>query len=131
MSDWIEVCRIDDIPARGARVVARGGSTPIAIFRTANDGVFALLDRCPHRGGPLSQGLVTGARVVCPLHGWTIGLADGQATAPDEGCAQSFDVDVQGGCVRLRRQDLVAPAQAGTPCLEEALADATGFPRSR
>ena len=102
MERWVDVCRLDEIPSRGARVVQREGATPIAVFRTAGDGVFALLDRCPHRGGPLSQGLVTGERVVCPLHGWTVELGGGHAVAPDEGCAQTFAVEVRDGRVHLR-----------------------------
>ncbi|HEU0215131.1 MAG TPA: nitrite reductase (NAD(P)H) small subunit [Stellaceae bacterium] len=84
---WIEVGRLDDIPRRGSRrVTGPGAPTPIAIFRTADDQVFALVDRCPHLGGPLSEGIVQGSAVACPLHGWVIGLGDGQAEAPDEGC---------------------------------------------
>ena len=98
--NWIEVCRVEDIPALGARVVrsARGN---IAVFRNAGDEVFALLDKCPHKGGPLSQGIVFGRKVACPLHGWNIGLDDGNAVAPDVGCAQSFAVKVENGQVFL------------------------------
>lgn len=116
MERWVDICSVDEIPSRGARVVTRDGAIPIAIFRTGDDRVFALLDRCPHRGGPLSQGLVTGARVVCPLHGWTIDMNDGQAAAPDEGCVQAFDVVVESGCVRLRHADLVAPVAPAATC---------------
>ena len=106
MEAWIPVCALDDIPRLGARVVRRESGTPIAVFRTANDRVFALEDRCPHRGGPLSQGLVTGERVVCPLHGWTIAFDGGVAVAPDEGCARSFAVDLRDGRVFLLAEDL-------------------------
>ena len=71
-------------------------------FRNGDDRVFALLDRCPHKGGPLSQGIVFGERVACPLHGWAIGLNDGCATAPDEGCTQRFAVNVDGRDVYLQ-----------------------------
>jgi nitrite reductase [NAD(P)H] small subunit len=124
MNGWIEICMLDDIPRLGARVVQRGTAVPIALFRTGADKVFALIDRCPHRGGPLSQGLVAGDRVVCPLHGWTIELSGGQAVAPDEGCAHSYAVEVRDGHVHLREADLVVadfvvPAKAGTqPLLE-------------
>lgn len=84
MSQWWKVCSVDVIPTLGARQVEIGG-TPIAIFRTADNRVFALRDRCPHKGGPLSQGIVHGDQVTCPLHSWVIGLHDGAAEAPDTG----------------------------------------------
>ena len=79
MSDWKTICRLDDIPVQGARRVRRAHGGEVAVFRTADDRVFALLDRCPHKGGPLSQGIVFGEHVACPLHNWAIGLADGTA----------------------------------------------------
>jgi len=83
---WIEVGRLDDIPRRGARRLGRPRATvPIAVFRAANDSVFALVDRCPHRAGPLSEGIVQGCAVACPLHGWVIDLRTGSAEEPDEG----------------------------------------------
>jgi nitrite reductase (NADH) small subunit len=92
MADWKPICLVSDIPVLGARRVARSEGHPVAIFRNAEDKVFALLDRCPHKGGPLSQGIVFGESVACPLHNWTIGLADGCAKAPDAGCTQRFAV---------------------------------------
>ncbi len=106
MSDWKPICRIDDIPLLGARRVARGAAGAIAVFRTEGDKVFALLDECPHKGGPLSQGIVFGDRVACPLHNWSIGLADGCAAAPDIGCTRPFAVRVDAGVVALRAADL-------------------------
>jgi nitrite reductase (NADH) small subunit len=101
MSAWVTICRVDDIPLLGARRVAREGAAAVALFRTADDKVFALLDRCPHKGGPLSQGIVFGDRVACPLHNWSVGLADGCAAAPDVGCTIAFAARVQGGAVQL------------------------------
>lgn len=106
MSQWVSICQIDDIPVLGSRRVERAEGAAVAIFRTGNDEVFALLDRCPHRGGPLSQGIVFGDRVACPLHNWSIGLADGQAAAPDEGCVASFAVHLADGAVHLDREEL-------------------------
>ena len=97
----VAVCHLDAIPRLGARRYERGDGKIIAIFRSAADTVFALEDRCPHQGGPLSQGIVHGESVTCPLHGWCIGLADGQATAPDEGCVEHFEVRVVDGVVEL------------------------------
>lgn len=94
---WIEVGRLEDIPRRGARRVLRPNGAPaIAIFRTGEDEIFALVDRCPHRGGPLSEGVVEGRAVACPLHGWLIGLDSGQAEPPDEGCAPTVAVRLRG-----------------------------------
>ncbi len=101
MTDWKTICRIDDIPTLGARRVARGNGADVAVFRTSDDRVFALLDRCPHKGGPLSQGIVFGTSVACPLHNWTIDLKTGCATAPDEGSVQRFPVRVVDGVVEL------------------------------
>jgi nitrite reductase (NADH) small subunit len=108
--DWTTVCTVDDIPMLGARRVRRDAGADVALFRVAGDRVFALLDRCPHRGGPLSQGIVFGERVACPLHNWSIGLADGAATAPDEGRTARFDVRLVGREVQLDRQALRAEA---------------------
>ena len=106
--EWIAVCAVEDVPVLGARVIRRLGACDIAVFRNSENRVFALLDRCPHKGGPLSQGIVYGKRVACPLHNWQIGLADGCAQAPDEGCTQRFDLLVDAGRVLLRQTDLQA-----------------------
>lgn len=111
---WIRICRIEDIPPLGARRVARSQGLDVAIFRTADDRIFALLDRCPHRGGPLSQGIVFDQRVACPLHNWTIGLSDGKAAAPDEGCTPTFQVRVTDGEIWLRADELAHHAVALT-----------------
>lgn len=100
MSDWIEVGTVSDIPKLGARVVKRKEGD-IAVFRTAEDKIFALRDKCPHKGGQLSQGIVMGNRVACPLHDWKIGLNDGLAMAPDEGCAAVFPVKMEGDKIML------------------------------
>jgi nitrite reductase (NADH) small subunit len=105
--DWIEIGGIDDIPPRGARTVRTGG-TPVAVFRTGEDEIFALLDRCPHRGGPLSEGIVSGRSVACPLHNWVIDLDSGNAQAPDIGCAPAVPVKLVD-----RRIFLAASAFAG------------------
>ena len=101
MSEWKTICRVQDIPRLGARRVQRARGGDLAVFRTAEDKVFALLDRCPHKGGPLSQGIVFGDSVACPLHNWTIGLGDGCARAPDQGCVQRFAVKLDGDAVQL------------------------------
>ena len=121
MTEWKAICRVDDIPVLGARRVARPAGVDVAVFRNAENQVFALLDRCPHKGGPLSQGIVFGTSVACPLHNWTIGLQDGCAKAPDVGCTQTFSVKVDAGLVHLDPVELttlatdIEPPKAG-PC---------------
>ena len=107
---WTLICRVEDIPVLGSRRVSREQGMDVAVFRNDQDGVFALLDRCPHKGGPLSQGIVFGTSVACPLHNWTIGLCDGQAAAPDEGCTPRFAVKVEGGEVFLDAEELASHA---------------------
>lgn len=97
---WTNVGLVTDIPQRGARVVNVNGMA-IAVFRTGEDKILAVEDRCPHRGGPLSQGIVYGESVACPLHGWVIELDSGNARAPDVGCVRKFDVRVENEIVYL------------------------------
>jgi nitrite reductase (NADH) small subunit len=106
MSQWKPICALEDIPVLGARRVARAKGCEVAVFRAADDQVFALLDRCPHKRGPLSQGIVFGHSVACPLHNWTIGLDSGCAQAPDEGCTPKFSVKVDAGQVYLDLDEL-------------------------
>ena len=110
MTTWKTICRVEDIPVLGARRVARDRGLDVAIFRNDADEVFALLDRCPHKGGPLSQGIVFGQQVACPLHNWTIGLCDGMAHAPDEGCTPRFAVKVEAGVVHLDADEIAGHA---------------------
>ena len=108
MANWQFICEVGDIPVLGSRRVARACGADVAVFRNAEDKVFALLDRCPHKGGPLSQGIVFGDSVACPLHNWTIGLATGEARAPDEGCTARFSIKVDAGAVFLDRDELTS-----------------------
>ncbi len=101
MSHWVKISTLEEIPSLGSRVVqSRQGD--IAVFRTAEDKVFALHDKCPHKGGPLSQGIVHGEKVTCPLHGWNIGLSDGHATSPDVGSTPCIEVKLEAGEVFLK-----------------------------
>lgn len=106
---WIDVGAVTDVPLRGARRVP----TPkgdVAVFRTGDNQLYALLDRCPHKDGPLSQGIVHGHAVACPLHNWSIGLDDGCAKAPDEGCTPRFAVKVVEEVVHLDANELATHA---------------------
>ena len=120
---WIRICRIDDIPALGARVIERaphaGGN--VAVFRAAGDRIFALRDRCPHRGGPLSQGIVYGEAVACPLHNWSVSLESGRAIAPDQGCTQRFPVRVDEGVVYIDLSPTATMRNPGDPARHATL----------
>lgn len=106
MNDWTRICTLQDIPVLGSRRVPRPRGVDVALFRNSADEVFALLDRCPHKGGPLSQGIVFGKSVACPLHNWTIGLDSGCAKEPDEGCTPAFQVKLEDGEVWLLQSEL-------------------------
>lgn len=97
---WTEVGPLADIPNKGSRVLETKDGD-VAIFRTAGDEVFALYDQCPHKKGPLSQGIVYDNRVACPLHNWVIDMASGEATGPDEGCTRTFKTKVENGVVYI------------------------------
>ena len=107
---WQMICPLNDIPQMGARVVKHALGS-IAVFRTASDEVFALDDACPHKGGPLSQGIVFGQTVVCPLHSWKLELDTGEAHAPDVGCSHKHTTKIEDGMVWLE-----VPADLPTAC---------------
>ncbi|MFC5519454.1 nitrite reductase small subunit NirD [Polaromonas jejuensis] len=115
MSEWKKICLVTDIPVLGSRRVARARGMDVAVFRNDQDGIFALLDRCPHKGGPLSQGIVFGTSVACPLHNWTIDLEGACARAPDEGCTPKFSVKVEDGAVHLDATELATLALEQQP----------------
>ncbi len=98
--NWIQVGQLSDIPRQGSRVI-KTSKGEIALFRSVDDEVFALDNRCPHKGGPLSQGIVHGKRVTCPLHSWVIALETGEAVAPDVGCAHRYEMRVAHGVLFL------------------------------
>ena len=96
MQGWYEIGSLDDIPRRGARCVTSPEGR-IAVFRTIDDRVFATEDRCPHKGGPLSQGIVHGNAVTCPLHGMVLSRESGMALGADEGRIRTIPVKVEEG----------------------------------
>ncbi len=98
MSNWTEITPLDQIPQLGSRVITTD-TMEIAVFRTAADEVFAVKNACPHKAGPLSEGIVHGNAVTCPLHNWKIDLSSGEALGPDEGCTNTFPAKVDGGIV--------------------------------
>ena len=100
MSNWTEISKLEDIPRLGSRIL-KTDTMNIALFRTATDEVFAIRDECPHKQGPLSQGIVHGSSVTCPLHNWKIDLASGEALGPDEGCTNTYETKIEDGRVFL------------------------------
>ncbi len=111
MSNWIDIAALDDIPPRGARVVkTRLGC--VAIFRTIEDKVFAIDDACPHKKGPLSEGIVHGNAVTCPLHNWVIDLETGMAKGADKGRVNTYEIRVENGRILLDGARLLARSVA-------------------
>jgi len=108
---WIDIGALDDIPVRGARVV-RTAEGCVAVFRTHDDEVFALDDQCPHKGGPLSEGIVHGRAVTCPLHNWVIAFDTGEAQGADEGAVATYAARVEDGRVLLDAARLTARSAA-------------------
>jgi nitrite reductase (NADH) small subunit len=107
---WIDIGCLDDIPRRGARrILVPAEADAIAVFRTANDEIFALIDRCPHKAGPLSEGIVQGRGIACPLHGWVIDLVSGEAEAPDVGCSRTIPVRREGERLLISLNTETAP----------------------
>ena len=108
--EWLDVGPVSDIPLRGARSIPVAGGEEIAVFRTGDDRIYALVNRCPHKGGPLSQGIVHGDRVACPLHDWKISLVTGEAVGPDQGCVPTIAVKVVAGRVMIARAAVIKEA---------------------
>lgn len=109
MSKWTEVVELSQIPVLGSRVI-KTTTMDIAVFRGSDDRVYAIRDACPHKNGPLSQGIMHGHAVTCPLHNWKIDLTSGEALGPDEGCTNVFPVKVEDGKVLLMLQPEAATA---------------------
>ena len=110
---WNNIGALANIPPRGARRLCFGhAGKPVAVFRTGDDKVFALVDECPHRQGPLSEGIIAGHTVTCPLHNWVIALDDGEALKPDEGRTQTLPVRIVAGEVHVGLPRAVAERAA-------------------
>lgn len=109
-ADWLDLGPVEQIPLRGARSVPVAGGEELAVFRTGDNRVYALVNRCPHKGGPLSQGIVQGDKVACPLHDWKISLVTGEAAAPDKGCVPTIPVRVVAGRILIARAAVIPQA---------------------
>lgn len=108
---WIDIGHIDDIPERGARIVKTVAGC-VAVFRTGPQEVYAASDRCPHKGGPLSEGIVHGNKVTCPLHNWVFSLETGEAQGADEGRIDTYPIKVDAGRLMLDAAALAARSAA-------------------
>ncbi len=106
--EWLDIGPVDQLPAMGARTIPVQGGDEIAIFRTANGSIYALINKCPHKQGPLSQGIVHDTTVTCPLHNWRISLVTGKAIGEDEGCVPTIPVKIDGGRMFLKRDAVMA-----------------------
>ena len=111
MTAWIDIGALADIPQQGARMVKTAAGC-VAVFRTASDQVFAIDDRCPHKGGPLSEGIVHGTSVTCPLHAWVFNLETGMAQGADEGSVNSYPARIEAGRILLDATRLARRAAA-------------------
>lgn len=108
-ANWRNIGPVANIPLRGARrLCLKSEGRPVAIFRTGNDEIFALVDECPHKKGPLSEGIVAGRTVTCPLHNWVIDLTDGEAVAPDQGSSKPLSVRIVDGDIYIHIPELEA-----------------------
>ncbi|MGK6356754.1 nitrite reductase small subunit NirD [Sphingomonas sp. DT-207] len=112
VGEWLDVGPVDQLPATGARTLPVQGGEEIAIFRTANGNVYALVNKCPHKHGPLSQGIIHGTSVTCPLHNWRISLITGEALGEDRGCTPVIPVKVDGGRILIARREALASLAA-------------------
>jgi nitrite reductase (NADH) small subunit len=111
MANWKNIGPLENIPLRGSRrLCLKSAGRPVAVFRTGEDEVFALVDECPHKQGPLSEGIVSGKTVTCPLHNWVIGLDDGKAVAPDSGLTKTLAVRIVDGDIFIHLPELVTGA---------------------
>ncbi|GIT90104.1 tRNA-(guanine-N1)-methyltransferase [Jannaschia pagri] len=111
MTDWIDVSALEDVPVRGARVVKTALGC-VAVFRTGADTVHALDNACPHKGGPLAEGIVHGTSVTCPLHNWVFSLETGEAQGADEGRVNTYPARVEDGRILLEAAFLRARVAA-------------------
>ena len=100
MEQWVGVATLEEIPVLGARVI-QTLDTDIAVFRGTDDQIFAVRDACPHKNGPLSQGIMHDGSVTCPLHNWVISLKDGTAQGADDGSVTVYPVDIKDGTLRI------------------------------
>lgn len=108
IGDWLDIGPVDQITPGTARTLPVLGGDEIAVFRTQANEFYALVNKCPHKQGPLSQGIVHGNVVACPLHNWNISLKTGEALGEDEGCVPTIPLRVDAGRIYLLRSAVVS-----------------------
>lgn len=106
---WLDIGPVTQIEPGMARTLAVAGGEEIAVFRTMSGDCYALVNKCPHKDGPLSQGIVHGSEVTCPLHNWNISLRTGMAQGGDEGCTPTIPLKVDAGRIFLLRDAVINP----------------------
>ena len=108
---WVRVTSCDNVPLREGRAVSIAGRD-MAIFNLG-DQFLATDNQCPHKAGPLCDGIVTGTSVVCPLHAWKINLTDGCVERPKESVhsVATYPVRVEDGMIEVAVPCLVAEGQ--------------------
>ncbi len=99
--EWVKVAEVNKVPPLTGRVV-RTKHGDIALFHAGDGNFYAIDNKCPHKGGPLSEGIVHDCHVTCPLHNWVLNLKTGEAEAPDEGKVATYEVKVEDGAVYLK-----------------------------
>lgn len=109
---WLDVGTVDQIEPGTARTLPVEGREELAVFRTMRGEVFTIVNKCPHKQGPLSQGIVHGNVVACPLHNWNISLETGRALGNDDGCVPTIPTKVEGGRIFLLREAVLNPQVA-------------------
>ena len=107
IGDWLDIGPVEQISPGNARTLPVQGGEEIAVFHTLNNEFYALVNKCPHKQGPLSQGIVHGSVVTCPLHNWNISLQTGEALGEDEGCVPTIPMKVEAGRMFLLRSAVI------------------------
>ena len=126
---WVRIAYCRDIPVREGRPV-KVGNREVAIFNLG-DRFLAVENRCPHKGGPLADGIVSGAAVVCPLHAWKMSLETGNGVNGPSAlsCVETFSTRVEGGIVLLDLSEICPQSEEGrTGDLPEMCAQRNGIP---
>ncbi len=108
---WQMICREDEVPLHGGRTVVIGntesnsdGETEVALFKLSTSETVAIENKCPHKGGPLSMGIVSGKTVLCPLHNTRINLISGtpEPACNEMGTARVYEVKSEDGMIWLK-----------------------------
>jgi nitrite reductase (NADH) small subunit len=110
--DWLDIGPVSQIAAGNARTLPVQGGQEIAVFHTLDGQLYALVNMCPHKAGPLSQGIVHGTVVTCPLHNWNISLRTGEALGDDQGCVPTIPLRVDAGRIYLLREAVIGKRAA-------------------